>query len=157
MYFNTSSYYTGIVVHIQQAAEIHIRGLEVMVTVMMMIVLKADIEMRIEMGMEEKEIGVLGMMKDMEEVVIHTTEMEIAMVEILMNAMEEIITETTTTEEDGEVMTISLALETGALIETGTVFLKTMIVIHLGMHNFPLHFQVLLPIRNVHVNSFLFQ
>jgi len=157
VYFNTSSYYTGIVVHIQQAAEIHIRGLEVMVTVMMMIVLKADIEMRIEMGMEEKEIGVLGMMKDMEEVVIHTTEMEIAMVEILMNAMEEIITETTTTEEDGEVMTISLALETGALIETGTVFLKTMIVIHLGMHNFPLHFQVLLPIRNVHVNSFLFQ
>jgi len=125
------------------------------VTVMMMIVMKADTEMSIEM-MEEKEIGVPGMMKYMEEVVIHTTEMEIAMVDILMNAMEEIVTEMTTTEEDKAVMTISLALETGALIEIGTVFLKMVIAIHLGMHNFPLHFRVL-PIRNVHVTSFLFQ
>lgn len=113
-------------------------GQEIVMKAAIEIVMKANTEMRIEVVLEETEIGVPGMMKDMEEAVIHTTETEIDLVETQMNIMEEIVIEIMTT-GDGAMMAISLVQEVGAWIEIETVTLKRMTV-HLGMHNLSHHF-----------------
>lgn len=133
--------YLGIVVHSQPVDLIdlvHIQILEAMVIAMMMIVLKVVMvtERKTGMGMGGKEIGDIGMMRDMVEVEILSVVMEIGLALNLKNVMEEIITKMMITEEDVVVMITSLGQEIGALKEMEIAPSKMMIVMHLGI--FPL-------------------
>lgn len=133
--------YLGIVVHSQPVDLIdlvHIQILEAMVIAMMMIVLKVVMvtERKTGMGMGGKEIGDIGMMRDMVEVEILSVVMEIGLALNLKNVMEEIITKMMITEEDVVVMITSLGQEIGALKEMEIAPSKMMNVMHLGI--FPL-------------------
>lgn len=110
----------------------------VMVTVMMMIEMKAATEeMKIEMVMGEKENGAAEMMTGMVEMGTRMVMKVIGMVEILMSDTAEMVTRMMITGEEVKTMrTTSMALEVGVLIEMGTVLLMMRATIHLGEHCF---------------------
>ena len=130
---------TSFITQTQQAVcigPVHILVQEDMVTVLMMIDMKAAMEeTKIEMVMGEKENGAAEMMTSMVEMGTHMVLKGIAMAEILMNGMVEMVIRMMITGEEVEAMrTTSMALEVGVLIEIGTVLLMRRATIHLGEH-----------------------
>ena len=102
----------------------------------MMIVMMAvmEVEMMTGMVMGGKENGALEMMTVLVGMGTHMAVMEIALAEIRMNALAEMVTGMMITGEEVEaLMTTSMTQEVGALIERGTVLMKMMATIHLGI------------------------
>lgn len=128
---------TGFVIHHHQAeciGPVPIQVQEDMVTNMMMIVMKAAMEagMRIEMVMGGKENWAIGMTTGMENKGIHIVVTEIVMAENMMNATAEKVLGMMITEEEVEVLMITMTLEVEALIERESAHWMMMANIHLG-------------------------
>lgn len=130
---------TGFVIHHHQAeciGPVPIRVQEDMVTNMTMIVMKAAMEagMRIEMVMVMggKENRAIGMTTGMENKGIHIVVTEIVMAENMMNATAEKVLGMMITEEEVEVLMITMTLEVEALIERESAHWMMMANIHLG-------------------------
>ena len=104
-------------------------------TDMMMIVMEVVMgtEMMTGMVMGEKENGATGMMNIIVDMGSHMVMMEIAMVEILVNATAEMVTGRMITGEEVKAATITGMDQLGVLTKKGTELMKMMVKIHLGM------------------------